>query len=272
MNITTIIPVHEYNEDVEKLFNAAIDTVAKQDGIGDDRPEIMVVYAAELDNNKEFVKQKSESYETLTVTYLKNEGETDFQSQINFGVKNTKTDWFTILEFDDELSTTYYKNLLHHIDKLEKVDVILPILIEVNGNGEALKITNETVWSKQFVGENGEMGYLNAPALNQYTDFKISGAAIRKSEYDAVGGLKSNIKMTFTYEFLLRLLNNGTNIYSMPKIGVKHFATREGSLFDEYSKTITIQERKFWFDTAKKESNFFNDRVVDMSLLNVAEK
>lgn len=276
MNLTTIIPIHEYNEEVGKLLNEALDTVGEQDGIGDDKPNVFVVYAAsEMHENPEWMKfigEPSKEWEgRFNLLYLKNDGKTDFQSQINFGVEAVDTDWFTILEFDDELSTTYYKNILHHIDRLENVDVILPILIEVNGDGEALKITNETVWSKQFVGENGEMGYLNAPALNQYTDFKISGAAIRKSEFDAVGGLKSNIRMTFTYEFLLRLLNNGTNIYTMPKIGVKHFATREGSLFDTYSKTISIQERKFWFDTAKKESNFFNDRLVDMSLLETTE-
>jgi hypothetical protein len=270
MNLTTIIPVHEYNEEVEKLFNAAIDTVIEQDGI-DEKPEVLVVYVAELDNNELFNKNKEKTYENITLTYLKNEGNTDFQSQINFGVENTKTDWFSILEFDDELSTTYYKNVLHHIEKLDNVDLILPILVEVNENNDALKLTNETVWSKQFVGENGEMGYLNVVALNQYTDFKISGGVFKKSEFESVGGLKSNIKLTFTYELLLRMLNNGSNIYTMPKIGVKHFTTREGSLFDDYNKTLTIQDRKFWFDTAKKESNFFNDRVIDMSLLTKTE-
>lgn len=271
MNLTTIIPVHEYNEEVEKLFNTAIDTVAKQDGI-EERPEVLVVYAAELDKNDLFVKNKSESYENLTVNYIKNEGNTDFQSQINLGVENVSTEWFSILEFDDQLSITYYKNVLHHIEKLNNVDLILPILVEVNENDDALKITNETVWSKQFVGESGEMGYLNAVALNQYTDFKISGGVFKKSEFEGCGGLKSNIKLTFTYELLLRMLNNGSNIYTMPKIGVKHFTTREGSLFDTYNKTLSIQDRKFWFDTAKKESNFFNDRVIDMSLLTKVEE
>ena len=271
MNLTTIIPVHEWDDKVKKLFNNAVDSVAKQDKIGDERPPVLVVYAAALESNEDFMNQSKESYENLTVTYLKNEDKTDFQSQINFGASKVETVWFSILEFDDELSTTYYKNVLHHIEKMDNVDLFLPILVEVNDNDEALKITNETVWSKQFVGENGEMGYLNVNALNQYTDFKFSGGIFKKEEFDAVGGLKSNIVLTFTYEFLLRMLNNGSNIYTIPKIGVKHFATREGSLFDEYGKTLTIEERKFWFDAAKKESNFFNDRVIDMSLLKTAE-
>jgi len=272
MNLTTIIPVHQFDDKIEILLTAALDSVLKQDKIGDDRPPVLVVYAAALDNNETFKTYlNSKAIKGLDVTYIKNEGKTDFQSQINFGVEKVETDWFSILEFDDELSTTYYKNVLHHIEKMDNVDLFLPILVETNENQEALKITNETVWSKQFVGENGEMGFLNVNALNQYTDFKFSGGVFKKEEFNAIGGLKSNIVLTFTFEFLLRMLNNGSNIYTIPKIGVKHFATREGSLFDEYGKTLTIEERKFWFDTAKKESNFFNDRVIDMSLLKTAE-
>ena len=272
MNITTIIPIHEFSEEIEKLLIRAIDSVSKQDKIGDERPPVLVVYAAALDNDELFVKRKAESWEKLTVTYLKNEGKTDFQSQMNYGVENIETDWFTILEFDDELSTTYYTNVLHHIEKKDNVDMFIPIIVEVNENEEVLKLTNETVWSKQFVGENGEMGYLNVNALNQYTDFKIAGGIFKKEEFEAVGGLKANIVLTSTYEFLLRMLNNGNNIYTIPKIGVKHFATREGSLFDTYGKTLSMNERKFWFDVAKKESNFFNDRVIDMSLLKEDDK
>ena len=128
-------------------------------------------------------------------------------------------------------------------------------------------MTNETVWAQQFVGENGEMGYLNAKALQQYTDFKLSGAIIKKSEFQNLGGYKSNIKLTFMYEFLLRALNNACKIFSMPKIGYKHLATRQGSLFDGYLKTMPANERKFWFETANKEANIMGDRVIDMSRL-----
>lgn len=272
MNITTIIPVHEYSENINMLLNKAIDSVSKQDKIGDERPPVLVVYAAALDKDELFSKNKEEEYKKLTVKYLKNEDKTDFQSQINFAVKNIETDWFSILEFDDELSPTYFKNTLDHIANVDDVDLFLPVLVEVNDKEEVLKITNETVWSKQFVGENGEMGYLNVNALNQYTDFKFSGGVFKKEEFESVGGLKTNIILTFTYEYLLRVLNNGGNIYIIPKIGVKHLATREGSLFDTYITTLSMNERKFWFDTAKKESNFFNDRVIDMSLLKADEE
>lgn len=267
MNITTIIPIHEYDDKIEKFFNQAINTVLKQDKI-EDRPEILVVFSEKLFTDqlwlKRIKKTEKDWEDKLNIRYLKNDGNSDFQSQINYAVKNVNTEWFNILEFDDELSLTYYYNVLNHISKLENVDLILPIIVEVNNDNEALKLTNDTVWSKQFVGENGEMGYLNANSLNQYSDFKFSGGIFKKSTFEGVGGLKSNIKLSFIYEFFLRMLNNGSIIYTMPKIGVKHLTTREGSLFNIYKNTMSIEEKKFWFSTAKKESNFFNDRVIDI--------
>ena len=59
-------------------------------------------------------------------------------------------------------------------------------------------------------------------------------------------------------------------IFSIPKIGYKHLATREGSLFDNYMKNMPVDERKFWFETATKESNFMNDRPIDLSRLQKA--
>ena len=149
--------------------------------------------------------------------------------------------------------------------------MFLPFIIEANDKRQRLKFTNETVWSKQFVGENGELGYLNARSLGQYTDFKIVGGIFKKDEFEGAGGLKTKIKLTFQLEFLLRMLNNGSKIFTIPKVGYMHLAVREGSLFDVYAKTMTLKERKFWFDVAQKEHSFMSDRDIDMSLLETEE-
>jgi hypothetical protein len=113
---------------------------------------------------------------------------------------------------------------------------------------------------------------MNNSVLDNVTDFKFTGGLFKKSEFDSYGKLKTNIKLTFTLEFLYRVLNNGGKIFSIPKIMYKHTANRVGSLFDVYGKTIPMPERNFWFDTAKKEANFFNDRVIDMSTLTEVTK
>jgi len=260
-NITVIIPVHEFNEVVEGYLDKAIESAQKQEKVTE-QPEIIIVHP---ENLTDVMNEHSKKH--LGVVYGVNKGFADYQSQVNHAVDHVDTDYFTVLEFDDELGTTFIKNGNQYIKAYPEVDVFLTMLIEVNEKNEGIKMTNETVWSENFVGENGEMGYLNVNALKQYTDFKLSGAIIKKSEFINIGKYKINIKLAFMYEFMLRALNNACKIITISKIGYKHLATREGSLFDTYLKTMPMNERKFWFDTATNEANFMSDRTIDMSRL-----
>lgn len=280
MNISVIIPVHVCDDTITPLLSKAMETIVTQEKI-EELPKVYIVHPI---NIKECIegwkdsmikKYTDNGINSEKIILIENDGKSDFQSQINLGVKNIDTEYFSILEFDDEYSTTYFYNVKKYIKSFPDVDIFLSMMVEVNEKNEALKLTNEIVWAQQFVGENGEMGYLNLNAVKQNTDFKISGAVMKKDEYINLGGLKSNIKLTFNYEFLLRALNNACKIYSIPKIGYKHLAIRENSLFDHYGKTMSMEERRFWFDTANKEANFTNDRIIDTTRLkkeNVEQK
>lgn len=269
MNVSIIIPIHKYNEEISSLLANSVESIGTQAKINE-YPEIYLVFPPSIRKEvEEFMNQMLEKHENkLQFNLVENDGNTDFQNQVNLCVKSVKTDFFSILEFDDEFSTSYFHNVNKYLKYHDDVDIFMSLMVEVNGKNEALKITNEMVWSQQFIGENGEMGYLNSNALKQNTDFKISGAIINKEEYLNLGGLKSNIKLTFNYEFLLRAMNNACKIYTIPKIGYKHLAIREDSLFNHYGKTMSMEERKFWFDIAVKESNFTKDRVIDTTVLN----
>lgn len=263
MNISVIIPIHEYNKIIQGYLTKAVDSIVKQEDITE-QPQIIIVAPQDVLNN---IIYSNFSGVTTNILFIKNNDETNYQSQVNLAVKSVTTDYFSVLEFDDEYSTTYFRNLNKYIKSYPKIDVFLTMMIEVNNKDEGVKFTNETVWAQQFVGENGEIGYLNANALKQYTDFKLSGAVIKKSDFENIGGYKSNIKLTFMYEYLLRSLNNASIIYTIPKIGYKHLVDREGSLFNNYLINMPVEERKFWFETATKESNFTNDRPIDLSKL-----
>lgn len=268
MNTSIIIPIHEINEKTSPLLSKALESIESQERINE-IPDIYFVFPKKIKEDLEKIKNEKTN---LNINLIENDGNTDFQTQINKGVSEIKTDYFSILEFDDEYSTTYFHNVEKYLKYYDDIDVFLNILIEVNEKNEALKLTNEVVWSQQFVGENGEMGYLNLNGIKQNTDFKISGSIIKKEEYLNLGGLKRNIKLTFNYEFLLRALNNACKVFVIPKIGYKHFTGREDSLFDKYGKSMSMEERRFWFDTATKEANFTNDRIVDTSVLKQKEQ
>ena len=267
MNTSVIIPIHKYSDEISKLLNNAIESVNKQEKI-DNPPKIYLVCAKSIQNEiEEYLKAPSKNKNDAKIELIINDGETDFQSQINFGASKVETDYFSILELDDEYSTTYFYNAEKCIKTYSDVDIFLSMIVEVNEKNEAMKLTNEVVWAQQFVGENGEMGFLNLNAIKQNTDFKISGAIINKEEFFNLGGLKKNIKLTFNYEFLLRALNNACRIYTIPKIGYKHYSMRKDGLFHYYNETMPMEERKFWFETASKEANFINDRVIDTTQL-----
>jgi hypothetical protein len=83
---------------------------------------------------------------------------------------------------------------------------------------------------------------------------------IRKDLFVENGMIKSNIKLTFGYEFLLRMTQNSVKFMTIPRIGYKHTNLREGSIFWNYKNgddKLLEDEVKFWIDSAKKEY-FFN--------------
>jgi hypothetical protein len=83
--------------------------------------------------------------------------------------------------------------------------------------------------------------------------------------FEDFGGFKPSIKLTFVYEFLLRLSYNSVSIMTIPKLGYKHVNMREGSIFWTYKNgenKMIEDEVKFWIQTAKKEYFFTDDRVI----------
>jgi hypothetical protein len=89
--------------------------------------------------------------------------------------------------------------------------------------------------------------------------------AIKKTVLEDFGGFKSSIKLTFVYEFLLRMTYNSVKIMTIPRIGYKHSNLRENSIFWDYkfgNQKLSEQEVKFWVSTAKKEYFFVDDRNI----------
>ena len=90
---------------------------------------------------------------------------------------------------------------------------------------------------------------------------------MKKSAFESMGGMKSSIKLTFNYEFLLRATYNDVVIMSIPKVGYKHTNQRPNSLFWNYKNNgddiITQDEAKFWIDSAKQEYFFQQDRKIE---------
>lgn len=250
---TVILPIHKLDETNTSYFERAVKSIENQKV----KPEELLIVVPKG------LEIKNEVLNNVKHTIVVNEGETDFCSQINFGVNNVKTEFFSILEVDDEYSKIWFDNVVKYISAYKDVDVFLPIVLDVDIAGKFLHFTNEPVWAKDF---SDKLGFLDNDALLNFPNFQLSGAVIKVESFKAVGGLKSSIKLHFVYEFFLRMSYYDKKMMTLPKLGYKKVNMRPNSLFFNYynveSEKIDAVEARFWFNTARKECYFKQDRGI----------
>jgi hypothetical protein len=148
------------------------------------------------------------------------------------------------------------------MDYYPEVQAFLPVVVDVDDKNTFAGFTNEATFAANFTME---MGYLTNDTLHNYQNFQTAGAVFNKQVIEDFGGFKPSIKLTFVYEFFLRLTNRSTKIMTIPKIGYKHINLREGSIFWNYKNgdtRLTENEVKFWIDQAKKEFYHTQDRNI----------
>ena len=256
-DVSVILPINSSKQrDFDTLFDRAIKSLQIQlTNIN----ELVIVHTDE-----DGLKTKLEEYDYsgLTVNLVENTGNFDFGTQVNLGVENANSKWVSILEFDDEYSSIWFKNVDRFVKAYPEVDAFLPLVVDTDEKGMFVGFTNEATFAASL---NSEIGYLNNDVLMTYQNFQSSGMVLKKDAYIENGGLKSSMKLTFVYEFLLRLTYNSVNIMTIPRIGYKHMNLREGSIFWNYkngNEKISDKEVSFWIESAKKEHFFTTDRNI----------
>jgi glycosyltransferase involved in cell wall biosynthesis len=252
-SISLIVPVHK----LEKTYlDSCITSIKNQK----EKPDEVLFVTSNDTELKEYLNSYDFDQIKDIVRIVENEsGDYGFQSQMNYGVKESKSEYFTFVEYDDEISPIWIKNGKEYSEHYPEVGVFLPIIYETDENGRFISFTNESVWAKDF---SEVSGYLDNNALQRVQNFNFDGMVVKKSIYEDNGGLKSNMKLTFTYEFLLRMTYFSVPVMVIPKLGYKHTNNREGSLFVEYKSTIDVLESKFWVNKAKKEYFYTQDRGI----------
>lgn len=250
-DITVIIPVHKWDIEIEKMFGEAVKSIDS---------EAKIIVATTEDSGFSYVidERKDDCFDVVK----SNDG-SSFQHLVNLGVKNVKTEWFSILEFDDEYSKIWFDNFIKYQEYNQQYNIFLPLndLYSVeNGKDEFVGNGNEAVMAASF---SEEIGVIDEKSLEDYFSFYIPGGIIRTKTWNEIGGLKESIKLTFWYEFMLRAAHKGEKVYVVPKIGYAHVLGRKGSLMDEYRNTIDEKESSFWFAQAKKQSYHKTDKKVE---------
>jgi hypothetical protein len=253
-NITVILPIHTLSDDYKEMLNNALSSV--EDFHND--VKVSIICPTSLKKELKDLSNK------LEITIVTNKGETDFCSQVNLGIDNCDTEWFTILEIDDEFKPVWLKSMNEYRKVFTDVSVFLPIVKDINVEGKFINYTNESAWAYGFTDMQG---FIDNEVLLDFQNYQTSGGLFKTQVIKDNGKFKENIKLTFVYEFLLRLTHNGVRIMTVPKAGYQHVNLREDSLFWKYKNEekmiLSENEVKFWLDTAKKEFFFKNKRDVN---------
>jgi glycosyltransferase involved in cell wall biosynthesis len=257
LSLSVILPIKSSKaKNFDEYFKNAIDSIKNQQV---ELEELLIVHTSE-ESLIEFLN--SYDFENLNVTKLLWDKDPNYCDQVNYGIKNAKGKWVSLFEFDDEYASIWFKNVKKYTEAYPEVQMFLPVVVEVDEKGVFAGFTNEATFAANFTQE---MGILTNETLQDYQNFQTAGCVFKKEIIEDFGGFKPSIKLTFIYEFLLRLTYNSVSIMTIPRLGYKHTNMREGSIFWNYkfgeSKMIE-DEVRFWIQTAKKEYFFPDDRVI----------
>ena len=261
--VSVILPLKSSKvKDFDDFFKKAIDSVKNQKV---EIEELVIVHTPE-ESLVEFIN--SFDFGNLSVQKLVWNETPNYSAQINYGIKNSKGTWVSLFEFDDEYSSIWFDNVSKYSEVYPDVQMFLPVVVETDDKGVFAGFTNEATFAANFTQE---VGFLTNETLQDYQNFQTAGSVFKKTLIDDFGGFKPSIKLTFIYEFLLRLTHNSVSIMTIPRLGYRHINLREGSIFWNYKfgqEKMVDEEVRFWIQTAKREYFFVEDRAIKYELSN----
>lgn len=258
MDITVILPIHKLeNEDFDYLRRSLTSYLNNQTSYSHGKLKLMIIASQEAQQTVTTITNSVMSGNENNYSIVINDGDTDFCSQINTAVKLIDTEFFSILEMDDEYSSKWFNMAYEWYETEASASVFLPINVQYNEDHTKWQFGNELVWASSF---SNELGVIDFECLDNCSTFNLTGGIFNTSDFIKVGGLKPSIKIAFNYEFLLRATDKKLKVIVVPKEGYKHLIGRKGSLTSEYEKTISDKDVKKWFELAKCEYPYVKDR------------
>ncbi len=248
-DITVIIPVLDKQLDSDELTNAVKSVKDCQEFYTDGKLKVLIV-VEKVENGFDYTQ-----FNGIPFKYIVNKsGKYDYCSQINFGVKHVDTEYFSILEYDDYYNKKWFNMFTNYLNTNEDVSVFLPINVLHNVKTDEREFVNDIIWSSGFANS---IGYIDFDCLQSTASFNLTGGIFKTSDWL---GYKPSISVAFNYEYLLRATDKGQKVFVIPKEGYHHELFKDGSLSEYYINNISDEDNAKWFDLAKSEYTFDEDR------------
>lgn len=183
----------------------------------------------------------------------------------------------SLVEAEDSFSLKWFELAQTYSSENPEVAVLLP-LIKNSINGTFTGLLNEAAWAE---GMSEEAGKIDINLLSRYNCINPLGAVYKVNsikEYSEVSDdtyypMKESIKLSHYYEFFLRMIYNDLKVMTVPRLGYELRIVRKEIYTDSTCKLpqditmypadrggVTTEEGRFWFELAKKEYFFDEDR------------
>jgi hypothetical protein len=263
IDLTVVIPVHAVSD---PNFNQLLDSALTSIENNEIHPAKVMIVRCGCGDVKEIVDNLDKSKYTYNLEIVENLTGRSFQNQMNYAATQVTTKYFSLLEFDDEFSINWLKNVKIYTETYPETEMFLPIITDVTADNKFVGLTNEAAWAFNF---SDTLGQIDHEVLLEFPNINPDGMVINTETFKSIGGYKPSMRLTFNYEFLLRFTNNGRNIMVIPKMGYKHMNMRPTSLFWEYKNSedeanrVEPDEARFWMETAKNEFFYKEDRNIN---------
>lgn len=245
-DLTVIIPIINMdNTNNQELLKRAINSV--------DDSSILIV-----GNELDIKELEKIDFKNPIRVFINKSNDNSYATQVNLGVREVKTTYFSVLEYDDHYSPIWFNNVAEYMkNDVEDIFAFMPLTEVIDVQYGPIGYANEAVWASSF---SEEIGFYDLQCLDDYLNFNTSGAVFKTQDFINLGLLKTSMKLTFWYEFMLRAIYKGKKFFVIPKIGYYHYVGREDSLSSIYANNMSEKEGNWWFDIAKKEYFFPHDR------------
>lgn len=254
-NLTIILPLHEYNE---KLLVNSLSSVKETFS-----KNITLMFVGEND-----IISKAENLSKkigLECKIIKTENsETDFCTQVNKAVFACTTQYFSVLEYDDEympyIGDIYKKFMNNH----NELSVVLPINEYYNEAEMFLSFGNEIAWDASFASVNKEnglekLGYVTIESLDIFMDFNCTGGIFKTEDFISLGGLNGEYTIAAWYDYLLKVTSNKKNIYVLPRVGYAHTIGRTDSYSERMREKLQGKGNDLISEVRSKYTEYFNN-------------
>lgn len=245
--VRIIIPIHEFNAEVESRLKDAIASVPKEEDVD------FVVSCP---------KSIADEIAKVGVEVVSETESSCFQDLVNQAVDEDYK-YFSVLEFDDAINTNWYSNVKKYDSIMgDGCSVMLTISDFIDdATDRIVKIGNEIAWWNALSSEESDLGYISFDSLSSYGDYLLSGGVFLTKDFVKVGKLKRNIPCYFWLEYMLRATFNGQKIFVIPKVCYSHIINRKGSLSSKFAE-IKENDLKEYKNLAKREYLYTEDREI----------